>query len=463
MTLTLAGWFFLAILATLLLAGLSIALLRRAPFEEVDRTGPATRFFLIALRLAIGWHFCIEGLDKLHSTTWSSEGYLREASGPLAPVFRGLAGDRLADKLTVPADGTFPEEVNAQWQAYLDSFQSFYALDDEQRQRAAALVEQAKKNAVTWLTVRMKTVEIPSAAPPLLRIAKTIPERLQIHKDMEEEIGDLEKDKLPRFGPQFFERWKTAKANLARWRGGLQRDLGLITKDMKRGLQTYLLEVYEEKLSPENRQKIADARKSVAKEAAKEKANPDDWDDEDRLKDKWEDKVRAAYRGVVGSLRRQNPTIDDEWDQQTAAIVANIIDKKGKELDSYDPLPFPVSRPVSAWRMLDWSDAMVKYGITIVGLCLLAGLLTRTACVIGALYLLMFFLAMPPLPGWPESPRVEGHYLFINKNIIEMLALLALATTRSGRWAGLDGLVQFFRPAAWRAERASGNLETATK
>ena len=46
----------------------------------------------------------------------------------------------------------------------------------------------------------------------------------------------------------------------------------------------------------------------------------------------------------------------------------------------------------------------------------------------------MFFLAMPPLPGWPESPRAEGHYLYINKNIIEMLALLVLATTASGRW-----------------------------
>jgi hypothetical protein len=48
---------------------------------------------------------------------------------------------------------------------------------------------------------------------------------------------------------------------------------------------------------------------------------------------------------------------------------------------------------------------------------------------------------MPPLPGLPENPRAEGHYLFINKNTIEMLALLVLATTRSGSWLGLDALI----------------------
>jgi hypothetical protein len=78
---------------------------------------------------------------------------------------------------------------------------------------------------------------------------------------------------------------------------------------------------------------------------------------------------------------------------------------------------------------------------------------------VGAYLLFMFFLAMPPLPGWPESPRAEGHYLFINKNVIEMLALLTLATTRSGRWAGLDGLLQFLRPRRWQNTPSSSTLE----
>ena len=52
-------------------------------------------FFLLALRLAIGWHFLFEGLHKVHShyagpseTTraFSSEPYFRVAPGPLGPM-----------------------------------------------------------------------------------------------------------------------------------------------------------------------------------------------------------------------------------------------------------------------------------------------------------------------------------------------------------------------------------------
>src|SRR5258708_33816650 len=61
-----------------------------------------TRFFLVLLRLTIGWHCLIEGIDKVESIrrgptvsgpAWSSAAYLRESSGPLAPFFRWQAGD----------------------------------------------------------------------------------------------------------------------------------------------------------------------------------------------------------------------------------------------------------------------------------------------------------------------------------------------------------------------------------
>ena len=55
---------------------------------------------------------------------------------------------------------------------------------------------------------------------------------------------------------------------------------------------------------------------------------------------------------------------------------------------------------------------------------------------------------MPPLPGWPESPRVEGHYVLINKTLIEVIALLALTFIPTGRWAGVDGLFQLFCPCS---------------
>ena len=62
-----------------------------------------------------------------------------------------------------------------------------------------------------------------------------------------------------------------------------------------------------------------------------------------------------------------------------------------------------------------------------VGACLMAGLFTRLACLLGAGFLVMTYLAYPPFPWYPLPPNTEGNPVFINKNVIEALALLALA------------------------------------
>lgn len=77
----------------------------------------------------------------------------------------------------------------------------------------------------------------------------------------------------------------------------------------------------------------------------------------------------------------------------------------------------------------------------------------------GAVFLTMFYLAMMPLPWLPENPKAEGHYVYINKNIIEMLALLCLATTSSGRWVGLDRLLHYLSPF----RRTKGPKKTTKK
>jgi uncharacterized membrane protein YphA (DoxX/SURF4 family) len=85
----------------------------------------------------------------------------------------------------------------------------------------------------------------------------------------------------------------------------------------------------------------------------------------------------------------------------------------------------------------------------VIGAGLLLGLLTRTNCLLAAGFLALTYGCTPPFPWLPVPPNNEGYYAYVNKNLVEMLALLALATTASGRWFGLDALlhefVQMFR------------------
>jgi len=51
------------------------------------------KLLLLALRLAIGWHFLYEGLVKLANPNWSSAGYLMDSAGFLRGFFYTLASN----------------------------------------------------------------------------------------------------------------------------------------------------------------------------------------------------------------------------------------------------------------------------------------------------------------------------------------------------------------------------------
>ena len=50
-------------------------------------------FWLVALRVLIGWHFLYEGLTKLMNPNWSSVGYLLDSEGFLREFYLSLAGN----------------------------------------------------------------------------------------------------------------------------------------------------------------------------------------------------------------------------------------------------------------------------------------------------------------------------------------------------------------------------------
>lgn len=97
--------------------------------------------------------------------------------------------------------------------------------------------------------------------------------------------------------------------------------------------------------------------------------------------------------------------------------------------------------PVATTRG-DFLDFAVTWGLTAIGLCVLVGFCTRLACLGGAAFLVSVLLTQPPWPTiFPPAPEVVGHALGVDKNFVEMVALLVLASTAVGRWGGLDHFV----------------------
>lgn len=85
-------------------------------------------------------------------------------------------------------------------------------------------------------------------------------------------------------------------------------------------------------------------------------------------------------------------------------------------------------------------DKANGYGLTLIGLALILGLFVRLASWSGIALLLMYYLAYPPFGGFSYGALTEGNYLIVNKNLIELFALIVLGLTRSGQFFGFDML-----------------------
>jgi uncharacterized membrane protein YphA (DoxX/SURF4 family) len=374
-----------------------------------------TRIFLVALRLAIGWHFLFEGLDKIDSyfrgpvegkTVWSSEAYLRESTGPLAPLFREQLGDpdqAALERLIVPPgkDGERPQlppALKKDWQDYYDRFAAFYEYNDAKAFQPeivflfAVMPSAGSLAALPWPGLARVGH---AGAKADLEVAESVALNWLLHGKREVEVTFSQvTEKVVRTTP---ERVRAYRAKL-----------GELREIEEYGLRAFGRDVWKKKLTA-----LKDEIKTTRNELLAELNRP------------MRDATDAAYKARLTKAQRDR-----------------------------GPLPEPDSK-----TRLWWINQITMWGITAVGTCLILGLFTRLACLGGAAFLLMVYLAMPALPWLPANPRAEGHYFFVNKNIVEMLALLMLATTQSGRWVGLDGLLRVFRTRRLRKPPAPGNKQ----
>jgi thiosulfate dehydrogenase [quinone] large subunit len=91
--------------------------------------------------------------------------------------------------------------------------------------------------------------------------------------------------------------------------------------------------------------------------------------------------------------------------------------------------------------IINWTDGLNIAALVIVGLTLILGIFERVGTVIGIGLLAMYYLAHPPFP-WLEQIHAEGNYWFVNKNLIELAALLVIYRLPTADYFGLHRILK---------------------
>jgi uncharacterized membrane protein YphA (DoxX/SURF4 family) len=437
-------------------------------------------------------------LDK--KGLWSAEGYLLEAQGPLAPFFREQAGDpdtRARELLNVPSEtDKLPAVLEAEWKDKFDRFAAHYelgqgkavqpeyvgalavgvlapfpaavpwtALDRSaqagppeavQRTLAEQDFQIAKQQAAVWL--RTGSRDVPSKLPGVDgKVHETTPQRIAIYQKKLLELYDIENHGMRAFEEDVWkDKYRALKQEIATMRTELLRDLNKPFEDaLKAGMTRLAMSqrawtvtlgtqssgnfklTFNNGITSQTTGDIAyNAPASTVQSSLRALTN-------------WPSGISPVVSGPDGGPYTITPNSTTGGTATTGTLSGTFSGLTTPGNASITPTASraEVEPPLTS---LDWINFITRWGLTLAGVGLILGLFTRTSCLLGAGFLLLFYLAMPALPWLPANPRAEGHYLYINKNIIELIALLTLATTQSGKWFGLDGFVQFLNPWRWR-------------
>ncbi|MDX2445454.1 MAG: DoxX family protein [Bacteroidales bacterium] len=100
---------------------------------------------------------------------------------------------------------------------------------------------------------------------------------------------------------------------------------------------------------------------------------------------------------------------------------------------------------VNSPGVLKFVDFFNIWGLIFIGLGLFFGIFTRVAAASGVLLLSFYYVANPPLIGLDFGVPAEGHYLVVNKNLIEMFVLIVFIVIPKNFVPGIDSLWSLIR------------------
>jgi uncharacterized membrane protein YphA (DoxX/SURF4 family) len=101
-------------------------------------------------------------------------------------------------------------------------------------------------------------------------------------------------------------------------------------------------------------------------------------------------------------------------------------------------------------------DVLNIWGLILVGLALMLGCSSRLASALGIALLGLYYLAQPPWIQTDYRIPLEGHYLLVNKNVVELLALIVLLIVPPTSLWGIDRLIR--RRRSQRTSKTNGHL-----
>ena len=110
-------------------------------------------------------------------------------------------------------------------------------------------------------------------------------------------------------------------------------------------------------------------------------------------------------------------------------------------LDSKWIFSLLAERIVANPTLLEFTDSVNMWGLTIVGLSLLLGFMSRYGAIAGLVFILLYYIFAPPFIGLEYSKPGEGSYIIVNKNLIEACALYVLYLFPTSQLIGLDRLI----------------------
>ena len=334
-------------------------------------------FTLILLRVSVGWHFLSEGSEKISYDPGRNSWHLDFSS---EWFLQGAKGP-LAPLYHNQVPGSFG------WQSTLAVPRQLTPEKGEQlNQWVAGYVSRRQKELKTG---KQSPADLPEFAP-YYEWAKRIESRWRTTQKQFTTISALDKEQHRQSADVLEEQLR----QLADYLAGESLDI--------QDYQHQLWRLSETQSAP-GAKDIPYRQERIGQKMAETSSVPR----------KWVAGVRQLHNEFANDLRQLLT------DEQRSSQVGKQVEKVLTDPDT------------SRLRWIDWSVTALNLGV---GVCLLMGLFTRLAAVCGALFLLSVMVTQPP---WVADANTTYFYY----QLVEFSALLLLAATAAGRWAGIDYII----------------------